>query len=82
MSGGANNNRLTSMTYPNGEVLNYNYACFPVYAKCQVGISVAHRRVVAVICGSRLAKARALGTAFRALSNERRSMPINVIGDI
>jgi RHS repeat-associated protein len=25
MSGGANNSRLTSMTYPNGKVLNYNY---------------------------------------------------------
>jgi RHS repeat-associated protein len=25
MSGGANNSRLTSMTYPNGRVLNYNY---------------------------------------------------------
>jgi hypothetical protein len=59
MSGGANNNRLTSMTYPNGEVPNYNYACFPVHAKCQVGMSVAHRRVGAVISGSRLAKVRA-----------------------
>jgi RHS repeat-associated protein len=26
MSGGANNSRLTSMTYPNGRVLTYNYA--------------------------------------------------------
>ncbi len=26
MSGGANNSRLTSMTYPNGYVLDYNYA--------------------------------------------------------
>src|SRR5262249_28645435 len=25
MSGGANHSRLTSMTYPNGKVLNYNY---------------------------------------------------------
>src|SRR5262249_15322799 len=25
MAGGANNNRLVSMTYPNGRVLNYNY---------------------------------------------------------
>ena len=25
MSGGANNSRLTSITYPNGYVLNYNY---------------------------------------------------------
>jgi RHS repeat-associated protein len=25
MSGGVNNSRLTSMTYPNGKVLNYNY---------------------------------------------------------
>jgi len=25
MAGGANNSRLTSMTYPNGRVLNYNY---------------------------------------------------------
>jgi hypothetical protein len=25
LSGGANNSRLTSMTYPNGRVLNYNY---------------------------------------------------------
>ena len=26
MAGGANHSRLTSMTYPNGRVLNYNYA--------------------------------------------------------
>src|SRR5207245_466148 len=26
MSGGVNNSRLTSMTYPNGRVLNFNYA--------------------------------------------------------
>jgi YD repeat-containing protein len=26
MSGGQNNSRLTSLTYPNGRVLNYNYA--------------------------------------------------------
>ena len=26
MAGGANNSRLTSMTYPNGYVLTYNYA--------------------------------------------------------
>jgi YD repeat-containing protein len=26
MSGGVNNSRLTSMTYPNGRVINYNYA--------------------------------------------------------
>lgn len=26
MAGGANHSRLTSMTYPNGKVLNYNYA--------------------------------------------------------
>jgi RHS repeat-associated protein len=26
MAGGANNSRLTSITYPNGRVLNYNYA--------------------------------------------------------
>src|SRR5262249_45266670 len=26
MAGGANNSRLVSMTYPNGRVLNYNYA--------------------------------------------------------
>src|SRR5260370_3444811 len=25
MAGGVNNSRLTSMTYPNGKVLNYNY---------------------------------------------------------
>ena len=25
MSGGQNNSRLTSITYPNGKVLNYNY---------------------------------------------------------
>ena len=25
MSGGQNNSRLTSMTYPNGRVLDYNY---------------------------------------------------------
>jgi hypothetical protein len=26
MSGGVNNSRLTSMTYPNGRVISYNYA--------------------------------------------------------
>src|SRR5260370_37614227 len=26
MAGGANNSRLTSMIYPNGRVLNFNYA--------------------------------------------------------
>ncbi len=26
MSGGANHSRLTSMTYPNGKVLTYNYS--------------------------------------------------------
>jgi hypothetical protein len=67
------------MTYPNGKVLNYNYAagldrkyaglcvlCRP--PRCQVGINVAHRRVRAGKSGTMSAKARDPEQRFERLA--------------